>query len=89
MDVLGERVLIPSVASKRVHVRFKHVLIGREHDMFCRQTLEVWSRRLLPTYNNKCYLARVISSAYNAAINEDPGKKKKVNVYIHIYIKLT
>ena len=30
--------------------------------------------------NNKCYLARVISSAWNAAINEGPWKKK----YIYI-----
>ena len=28
---------IPSVASKRVHVRKKHVLIGCKHDMFSRQ----------------------------------------------------
>ena len=26
---------LPSVASKRVHARKKHVLIGCEHDMFC------------------------------------------------------
>ena len=41
---------LPSVASKRVHVRKKQVLIGRKHDMFCHQTFEVWSRRLLSTW---------------------------------------
>ena len=41
---------IPSVASKRVHVRKRHVLIGCKHGMFCRQTFEVWSRRLLSTW---------------------------------------
>ena len=33
--------LIPSIASKRVHVRNKRVLIECKHDMFCRQTFEV------------------------------------------------
>ena len=40
---------LPSVASKCVHVRKKHVLLGCKHDMFCRQTCEVWGRRLLST----------------------------------------
>ena len=40
---------VPSVASKRVHVRKKHVLIEREHDIFWHHTFEVWSRRLLST----------------------------------------
>ena len=35
---------ILSVASKCVHVRQKHVVIGGKHDMFCCQTIEVWSR---------------------------------------------
>ena len=39
--------------------------------------------------NNKCYLARVISSAQNAAINEGPGKNKnKINIYIYLTIIL-
>ena len=40
--------ILPSVASKFVHVRKfkKHVLIGGKHDMFCRQTFEVWRRQL-------------------------------------------
>ena len=37
--------------------------------------------------NNKCYLARVISSAKNSAINEGPGKKIN-RKYTYIYIKL-
>ena len=41
--------ILPSVASKCVHVRKKHVVIGGKHDMFCRQTFEVWSRQLLWT----------------------------------------
>ena len=41
--------LLPSVASKRVHGREKQVLVGCKHDMFWRQTFEVWSRRLLMT----------------------------------------
>ena len=40
---------IPSVASKRAHARKKHVLIGCKSDMFWRQTIEVWSSRLLST----------------------------------------
>ena len=28
-------------------------------------------------YNNKCYLTRLTSSAYNADINKDPAKKKR------------
>ena len=40
---------IPSVASKHVHVKKKHVLIGCKQDMFCCQTCEVWSKRLLST----------------------------------------
>ena len=39
--------VLPSVASKRVHMRKKHVRTGSKHDMFCRQTCEVWSKRLL------------------------------------------
>ena len=31
-----------SVASKRVHVTKKHVIIGWKQDMFCCQTVEVW-----------------------------------------------
>ena len=42
--------LILSVASKRVHVRKKRVLIGCKSDMFWRQTFKVWSRRLLSTW---------------------------------------
>ena len=38
-----------SVASRSVHVRKKHVLIGCKQDMFCRQKIEVWSRLLLST----------------------------------------
>ena len=41
---------ILSVASKHVHVSKKHVLIGCKRDLFCRQTFEVWSRRLLSTW---------------------------------------
>jgi len=41
--------LLTSVASKRVHVRKKDVLIGWKHDMFCHHTFEVWIRRLLST----------------------------------------
>ena len=41
---------LPSVASKRVHVRKKHVLIGCKRVMFCRQKFEVWSTRLLSTW---------------------------------------
>ena len=40
---------LPSVASKCVHVRKKHVVIGGKHNMFCHQTFEVWGRRLLWT----------------------------------------
>ena len=39
--------ILPSVASKCVHVRKKHVVIGGKHEMFCHQTFEVWSRQLL------------------------------------------
>ena len=39
--------ILPSVASKCVHVRKKHVVIGGKHDMFCHQAFEVWSRQLL------------------------------------------
>ena len=42
--------LLLSVASKYVHVRKKHVVNGGKHDTFCRQTFEVWSRRLLSTW---------------------------------------
>ena len=38
---------IPSVASKRVHVRKKRVLIGCKHDSFWRHRFEVWSKRPL------------------------------------------
>ena len=41
--------ILPSVASKCVHVRKKHVVIGGKRDMVCRQTFEVWSWRLLWT----------------------------------------
>ena len=41
--------ILPSVASKCVHVRKKHVVFGGKHDMFCHQTFEVWSRLLLCT----------------------------------------
>ena len=41
--------ILPSVASKCEYVRKKHVVIGGKHDMFCHQTFEVWSRRLLWT----------------------------------------
>ena len=41
--------ILPSVASKCEHVRKKHVVIGGKHGMFCHQTFEVWSRRLLWT----------------------------------------
>ena len=41
--------VIPSGASKRAHVKKKHVLIGCKHDMFSRQTFEVWSTLLLST----------------------------------------
>ena len=41
--------ILPSVASKCVNVRKKHVVIGGKRDMFCHQTFEVWSRRLLWT----------------------------------------
>ena len=37
---------IPSVASKRVHGRERHVLLGCKHDMFWRRAFEVWSRHL-------------------------------------------
>ena len=40
---------ISSVASKRVHVRKKRVLIGCKHDIFWRHTFEVWSKRPLST----------------------------------------
>ena len=32
-----------SVASKRVHEREKQILVGCKHNMFWRQTFEVWS----------------------------------------------
>ena len=38
-----------SVASERVHVGKRHVLIGCKRDMFWRQTFEVWSRQVLST----------------------------------------
>ena len=41
---------IPSVASKCVHVKKKHVLIGCKYDMFCHQTLEVQRMRMLSTW---------------------------------------
>ena len=46
---LGTIAELPSVASRRVHVRKRPVLIGCKHDMFWRQTFEVWSGRLLST----------------------------------------
>ena len=39
-----------SVASKHIHVSKKHVPTGCKRDLFCRQTFEVWSRRLLSTW---------------------------------------
>ena len=36
--------VLPSVASKQVHVTKKHVLIGYKRDMFWCQTFEVWRR---------------------------------------------
>ena len=41
--------VILSVAAKCVHVRKKHVVIGGKRDMFCPQTIKVWSRWLLST----------------------------------------
>ena len=64
--------------SARGHVRKKHVLNGCKHDMFCRQTLEVWRRRLLSTWflfaqqNTLCknfYTFRVISGG-KCAVSE-------------------
>ena len=54
--------ILPLVASKCVHVRKKHVVIGGKHDMFCHQTFEVWSRRLLCTwfvFAQKKFFARI------------------------------
>ena len=38
-----------------VYTRGKNVLIGCKHDMFCRQTFDVWSRQLLSTWF--CFLS--------------------------------
>ena len=37
-----DQLYLPLVASKRVHVTEKHVLIGWKQDMFCCQTVDVW-----------------------------------------------
>ena len=42
-------ITMPWVASKGVHKREKHVLVGCKHDMFWHQSFKVWSRRLLLT----------------------------------------
>ena len=54
-----------SVASKRVHVRKKHVLIGCKSDMFWRQTFEVWSRRLDLSCSTKSVLVRFLDVKNN------------------------
>ena len=68
--------ILPSISAtllrRNFHVRSRVNEIEKTYE---RPHVNVKVERARFNNNNKCYLARVISSAQNAAISEGPGKK--------------